>query len=286
MRTTTLLLALLIAVASAQAQRSPALTYTNGEGLALDTLVRLRYYATDIGAGFGNVLDTYLSPYSYTGLNIRFQHEYARWTRRCAKHQPRITYHTQIVIDGNIIENPAGNRNEYAGGVRYTTAWRYHFNPLTNGRLHLSAGPLISVYGGCVYNEHDGNNPAQAKASITLDANATAAYRLRILHTPCLLTYNLDIPLLGAVFSPQYGQSYYEIFTLGHYDHNAVFTTPLNLPSLRHQLTLHISLNAKGSSALRITYASDIMQAKTNNLRYHAYTHALMIGISKTLFRL
>lgn len=281
------LLLITLAIAPPLTAHAQAITYTAAPELPADSLVRHRYYATDIGAGFGNVLDTYLSPFSYTGVNLRVQHEYSRWTKRFMQDgQARVSYHTRLTLDGNILENPAGGRNEYAGGLRYTTAWRYHLTPLLHGRLHLAVGPQLSAYGGCVYNEHDGNNPAQAKADIGIDVSATAAYRLNILRRACLLTYTIDIPLIAAAFSPQYGQSYYEIFTLGDYDHNAVLLTPFNAPSLRHQLSLHLPLNRRSTTALRITYASDIVQARTNNLRYHSYAHTLMIGISKTLFHL
>lgn len=280
------LLGLWMMVMAAGAQQ-PALTYVSAEPLPADSLTRQRQYATMIGAGSGNVLDTYLSPYSYTGINIRFHHEYTRWTRRFMQGDTcRVSYHTYIALDGNILDNPAGNINEYSGGLRYSMAWKYHFRPLFCGKLHLSAGPMATLYAGGIYNEHDGNNPAQGRASLTIDATATAAMPIRMLRRNCLLSLSADVPLIGLAFSPNYGQSYYELFSLGHYDHNIVFAHTGNMPSLRAQLLLHIPLNARATTALRIGYVGEMMQSTFNNLRYHQYSHTLMLGLSKTLYRL
>ena len=281
-----LLLALGLCSGLALAQ-TPAITYVSAETLPIDSLTRQRQYATSVGAGFGNVLDTYLSPYSYTGINIRVHHEYTRWTRRFMQGDTaRVSYHTYIALDGNILDNPAGNINEYSGALRYSMAWKYHFPALFLGKLHLSAGPMATFYAGGLYNEHDGNNPAQGRASLTIDATATAAMPLHLMQRPCLLSLSADVPLVGIAFSPNYGQSYYEIFSLGNYDHNVVFAHIGNMPSLRAQLLLHIPLNARATTSLRVGYVTEILQSTFNNLRYHSYSHTLMIGISKTLYRL
>ena len=77
------------------------------------------------------------------------------------------------------------------------------------------------------------------------------------------------------MFSPNFGQSYYEIFSRGNYDHNVVITTPSETPSLRQMLTLDVTF---GKSTWRVGYLGDYDQAKANSLKRHVYTHALLIG--------
>lgn len=90
------------------------------------------------------------------------------------------------------------------------------------------------------------------------------------------------MPLLGVAFSPNYGQSYYEAFSLGNYDHNVVFAYIGNMPSMRHRLTLDIPVRRY---TLRVGYAAQFNQSTFNHLKYHNYSHDFMIGFNKYFYR-
>ena len=95
---------------------------------------------------------------------------------------------------------------------------------------------------------------------------------------PLKASYEVGIPLMGFMFSPNYGQSYYEIFNRGNYDHNVVFTHPVNAPSLRQMLAIDATF---GRTTLRIGYLGDIRQSKVNNIKAHTYTHAFVLGFTR-----
>jgi hypothetical protein len=146
----------------------------------------------------------------------------------------------------------------------------------------LAFGPLLSANLGGIWNTRNSNNPGQAKFDICVDLSAMAYYNLRIGKSNILLRYQMNVPFVGAAFSPNYGQSYYEIFSLGHYDHNAVFAHIGNMPSMRHLLTADIPL---GRHILRIGYNGQFNQSTFNELRYHSYSHNFMIGFVKRVMR-
>lgn len=240
-----------------------------------------------VGVGSSNILDTYLSPYNYTGTDIRIQRERMRMTTLWGG---RVANQSSIDINGAINSNHAGNLDEYAGGIRYSQGWFYNFfdgnivNPVerSSSRWNFAAGAVASGYLGAVYIDRSGNNPAQAKADVMIDASAMLTYDMRIAKHHFLWRYQVSVPLLGIAFSPNYGQSYYEAFSLGNTDHNVVFAYTGNMPSMRHRLTLDIPIRRY---TLRVGYVAQLNQSTFNNLKYHSYSHDFMIGFNKYLYR-
>lgn len=216
-----------------------------------------------VGVGHTDVLDTYLSPYSYDGirLDLVFDKRYTHTLHRFELH-------------GSATENPAGNVNEYEGGVAYSVAHLYAL--WSAERFSISAGPMGTVYAGCIYNERNGNNPAQAKLSLLSKCAAVARYGFDWLNRTFTIEYMAELPILGLAYSPQFGQSYYEEFSLGNYDHNCVFAHTLNTPSFTHHLLLEVPLR---KSAIYFGYKGVTDQSKYNHLRYHSYNHSLLIGL-------
>ena len=274
-------LSLCLAIAQPTAERDSSFS------LPPSLIHRETVHSTMVGVGTSNVLDSYLSPYNYTGVDVRLQRETMRMLRRW---DGRVATQSLIDINCAFNENRPGSMNEYAGGIRYSHGWYYMLhgsnivNPVERSatRWNVAAGLAASAYLGCVYIDRSGNNPAQAKASLTVDASLLATCRLHLLRRNFLLRGQVSVPMTGVAFSPNYGQSYYETFVLGHYDKNAVFVHPFNMPSLHTKLTLDIPLR---SADLRIGYMGQIDQSKFNNLKYHNYSHAFMIGFNKYFYR-
>lgn len=223
-----------------------------------------------IGIGAVNILDTYLSPEKYRGTELRYishtlrERRDSRWSRLIV-HQGNMSYSN----------NRSGNGGEIAGA--YTFSYGVHYNwDFFDGSLNVKAGAQADFNVGFLYNMRNSNNPAQARLSLNISPSAAATYRFRLWQHNYSLRYELSVPLIGMMFSPNYGQSYYEIFSRGNYDHNIVPTTFGSTPSLRQMLTFDFSL---GRTTLRLGYMGDFQQARVNNLKYHSYSNMLLIGI-------
>ena len=141
--------------------------------------------------------------------------------------------------------------------------------------LRLQVGPQLYANAGALYNTRNGNNPAQAILNAGVAVSMAAVYRFHIRRQHFLMRNQLDVPLIGMKFSPNYGQSYYEIFSEGNSDPNLCATTPFNAPCLRNLLTIDIPFKR---STLRAGYLIDIRQSHLHELKYHNYTHAFMLG--------
>ena len=229
--------------------------------------------STLYGIGSTNLLDTYLSPVEYTGAELRLLRE----NRRQSKWMDGKVYR-QSIFQANVsmVENKVGTGSEFSCLANWNLAYHYRF-PI-NDQLELWGGPNLDLNGGMIYNLRNSNNPVNAKVYANLGASGMAIYRFRIKEHPFTLRYQLNIPLFGLMFSPEYGQPYYEMSLSKDFGKNICFTSLHNQPSFRQFLTLDIPIKRTN---LRIGYVCDIQQAKVNHLKSHAWNHAFMLGFVK-----
>ena len=247
-----------------------------GKGIA-QTADNIRSTTRSNMLGFGgtNVLDTYLSQERFTGPGFTFLTTIERQSR-----QPDCRWATLIEHEANIssVKDRADSKQELEGAYNFYWGKLYGWQ-LMDGRLKLQAGGLLNASLGFIYNTSNSNNPAQARAHLNLMPTGVASYRFQIFGRQATARYELALPLAGIMFSPNYGQSYYEIFSQGNYDHNIVPTTFIAAPEWRQMLTLDTNVSRK--LTLRIGYLGNMQQAKVNNLRQHVWTHRFLIGITK-----
>ena len=228
-----------------------------------------------IGVGPSRILDTYISQEKFSGVGITYLYIRAgkkpnkRWQNNIEHEvdlsKTRDRTHTTSMLEGN-----------------YNLYWgRYRQWLLCDNSLKLQAGGLANANLGFLYDMSTSNNPAQARFALNLMPVGIATYGFNIKEQHFSLRYELNLPLVGLMFSPNYGQSYYEIFSRGNYDHNIVPTTFVSAPNFRQLLTLDWQVSEKW--AVRVGYLGNYQQTAVNNLKSHIYTHRFVIGITKTI---
>ena len=230
-------------------------------------------------AGTANSLDTYLSPLTYRGTELRFTSQTVHnrpgrnWTHTLT-HGLRLARETMRTNDGVRLE----------GGYDFSYSWQRKIVNRTVGywgRLMVTAGAGVDATVGFRYNAQNSNNPAQAEAAVCFTPAMAADWRFFLVspksgrrHT-LGLRYEAAVPLVGMMFSPAFGQSYYEIFSRGNYDHNLCTIWVGNAPSLRQRLLFNFKLLKRH---FFIGYEGDYRQAKVNDIKYHRYTNAAVLG--------
>ena len=224
-----------------------------------------------VGIGATNILDTYLSQEKFSGIGF----SYLNYSER-EGHNQRWTTILQQEATFSSASDRSNKARELEGG--YSIYWgKYYQWRLIGNHMKLQAGGLVNANLGFIYDMSSSNNPAQARASLNLMPSGIASYHFSLWQQRLSLRYELNLPLLGIMFSPNYGQSYYEIFSQGNYDHNIVPKTFVSAPTFRQMLTLDWQAGKRW--ALRLGYLGNYQQAQVNNLKQHVYAHRFLIGI-------
>lgn len=221
---------------------------------------------TSFGYGTASVYDTYLSPLEYVGKSYTFQHE--RNSHSSLFHSQ--SYKQQLVtVNFTSTENLAKNATEYSLIGEYRLG--FHKTTLEKGNWKLRVGGVWNIAGGMIYNQRNSNNPVSAKAFTNLNLSVQLFYNWK----KVVFRWQLDTPIAGVCFSPEYRESYYEI-SLGNRSGLVHFASLHNQHAL--QSIFSADLPAK-NWIIRVGIESSLYQTHINNLTSHIYSHSLMIGI-------
>lgn len=222
-------------------------------------------------AGSAHIADTYLSPIKYSGWSTGIAYRRIQAT----KFSPdKWLMELGISIDAQGTLNPTKSAKMWSGALQidYAMLWRKR---LSNG-FSIGVGPQLALLAGVRYLKINGNNPASARAALTLNATGFAAWHGNIGRLPVTLRYQPSLPVTGAFFSPDYGELYYEIY-LGNHSGLAQCAWWGNYFHFDNALTLDLHF---GSTALRIGYQGNYESTKAHNIVTRTFLHSAVIGVS------
>lgn len=229
--------------------------------------------ATLVGVGSANLYDTYLSPLEYKGIALHLIDERMK---KMSWFDNNFTRQQTIELEFASADNPAKNASEYWARLQY--GWGGHYGLIKTEQFRVSAGAIWKTAAGVLYNQRNGNNPASARFHTNIYLSAIAFYNLKNL----TFRWQLDTPVLGALFSPRFGQSYYEI-SLGNTVGVANFASLHNQRELRNYITVDVPIN---NMMFRVGYLGSYRQTKVHNLQTHTYLNSFVIGMAFESFSL
>ena len=231
------------------------------------------------GVGRTNLLDTYLSPLSYRGPSLSasmITERPAHWGKG------KVSVMGRYDVSGAYAHNPAENAHMWDAQVNLAGGWHYNFDEKLKVKgLRLAVGGLMELSGGGTYQTTNGNNPAQGRLAADVALSVIAAYAFDVKGKPWQARFQAEMPLLGVMFSPQYGQSYYELFSLGHYNKNVRPTWVGNAPTFHFLTTLAIPVR---KSKIVVGYKANVLQSKVNGLKRHAWENEFVVGFCRRLW--
>lgn len=252
-----------------------------GQSEMCDTIVpeRVVVKCASIGITYMNNLDTYLSGYNHTGKGLYFSNENFRDACTCNYH-----WKYQTFLTANLGTTTLHDDTQLSGMVNYNWSGYHPFE--INSRLQLLAGVQIQLSGGALYIPTNGNNLVSVKLRTAFAATGMAVWHIPSRRGDYVLRGQVDVPLAGIMFAPEFGQSYYEIFGLEQYKETIAFSHPVNSPSVRGIFSADIPVSLwRKTITFRLSYIADIYQSDVNEIRTHLYNHAFTIGLVRTIYK-
>jgi len=222
--------------------------------------------ATLVGIGTSSLYDTYLSPLKYHGTSIHLLHERMK---QFSWFDSKFVQQQIYSLEFDWADNPAKNSTEYAAILNIKLGG--HYSLITTKDFKFGVGGFWNLVGGILYNERNSNNPASGKVYTNINVSAIALYNWKNF----TFRGQVDSPLLGMAFSPNYRQSYYQISLSNS-------LSILNFVSIHNQRAADIYLSVDipvNKVTLRAGYLGSFYQTKIHNIHTHNYSNNLMIGI-------
>ena len=236
--------------------------------------VRVKYNTRSmlmLDVGYASIHDSYLTPITYDGLGLGLAFEATRVCR-----QGLWQWQLGVGADYNYAENPSGNNelHKLMGDLSFSMQRRWL--GVMTPKLNFSVGPMAQVRAGIVYNAVNSNNPVTVRAHTSLGATGTAWLSTRLGRKPIVFRYQVQLPVAGVFFAPEYDESYYEIY-LGNHRNLAHLGWWGNRLDMTHYLSANLHL---GKTILSLGYRTRMEHWTVNHLHVHDVTHSLVLGIS------
>ena len=236
------------------------------------------FTAVEFEVGSSELIDTYLSPWSYTGWSLALG---AEWMRVMPIEEYRWVWQQQLRANfARTHLRISGNGLTDAGLLHYAFAMmRYSDLPVKGLRLYYGAD--MTLTGGALYNYHGGNNPVSVKADMSWGLTAMAVYDFKLGRLPVTARYQLALPVVGFFAQPEYSETYYEV-SLGNHENFFHVGTWATRFDMTNRLTVDFHF---GSWALRAGYGNSIYTTYTAGNRYQWVTHHFVVGFAGDLLR-
>jgi len=230
----------------------------------------LKSWVWQLGAGNTYLYDDYLSPLPHEGASLLFSStatkplkwgladspdhsfENAKWTNQF--NLTLTSVYAQSKAGSNMFHGNMELKNSLIRQVFHRPNWS------------ASAGTFLLLGSGGRYCLQNGNNPGSLDAYLDFGLTVLGNYSFIFWQKPFKLTYQGSLALSGLAFSPEYAESYFEIFYLKNNKNILKYTHPLNNQHWMQQLSLDVPL-AHRKSSLRLSICNDGHVTLFNSIR-------------------
>lgn len=208
-------------------------------GVARSQSDTLRFTLSDASTRLGythiSVIDPYLSPMKYSGGGICVSNESRKlfspdntvWSMQSMVNASAGTLYNQEGTAGMI----------YAGG---NFGWGTFAQLVKTNNFRLHAGGQVDAIFAVKYLSRNVNNPVNFDMALNLNLALNAGYQFTLFRVPFSCQLDMASPVLGYMFVPLQGASYYEMFDVGKPDDAYHFSFIHNKQGLKTSFMLSI----------------------------------------------
>ena len=169
--------------------------------------------------------------------------------------------------------NPSNSASMIYTGLNYSCGLHYHFRPIKN--LQLLTGGLLDFDCGFKYLERNVNNPINVDLSTNINLSGFAMYNIYFMRRNMSFQMSVQSPILGCMFVPMGGASYYELFELGNLSGTTHFSSLHNKQGIHGTLTVDIPFN---KCVWRFGFGYKGLKYAANEMVFNRNEMSLLIG--------
>lgn len=221
--------------------------------------------------------DPYLSSLEYSGAGLRVELSEQRYLRAGDNRFSMLNRLTGLAA---ITVNPASTAEIETVTGDYTFGIRYHYQPLE--QLVIVAGGAMEADIGIRVNSRNVNNPVNLDIAGNLNATLGARYLLTTRKRTIRFDAGAEVPLLGVMFVPYPGLSYYEMYLSKQLSEAIFFSSLHNRQGARYSLSVDFPFR---HSTLHAGWQYHQLKYQGSGPVVTIAEHSLMLGISYELFR-
>lgn len=237
---------------------------------AQDSLSRPVTSVYRLEGGATNARSTYLSPLRYSGTLWGVTGE---WTKAFQKKPEHLIMSFAGAMNYRNMLNPPHSARMLGFDAKFNWGMAYRWRMPNN--IQLAAGALLDINGGALYLTRNGNNPVTVIASAGIDIDLSVSWHFKIGRLPILVSDRLQIPSLGAFFSPEYGETLFEIY-LGNRKGLAHCGWWGNNFGAGNLLSFKLDF---GRTAMELGYRYDFRSFYANHLITRTAVNSFVIGV-------
>jgi len=222
------------------------------------------------GLSLLSLSDPYLSPLKYTGNGIQFEHESRRfWSET----NTRWSFQGKLDAEVGMLLNPAQNSTMTYMAVNYSKGLHYLFKP-ANGWSFMAGGNWDIGLG---YKDvaRNINNPGNVDLATNFNLSGIAICDLQLKRRTLRLQLSVETPLIGWMYVPLAGASYYEMFRLGNLSGISHFSSVFNRRGINPRFTVDVPLKR---SVWRVGVGYQKLQYTANKLVFDRNEMSLILG--------